>query len=213
MKFLFVQPGVCPPTSQFPSARADNVPLNPSQPPTKIAPFDPLGALAGMTGSIGESLSSNRKIKIKTFSPSGMNANPAMMSGGPGFNPAMGGPDGMGMEGMGPVMGGPMDGMSPMNNQFNNMGPMMGGGPPRPGFPPGGMGPGMARMMGRPPMGAGMYNGNPNVQVKQTAPNTIQVRNFFIFSNFKWILSLPFASSICHRDLKWGLRIHEVRPI
>lgn len=102
-----------------------------------------------------------------------MNANPAMMGGGPGgFNPAMGGPDGM--DGMGPGMGGPMDGMNPMNNQFNNMGPMMGGGPPRPGFP-GGMGPGMARMMGRPPMGAGMYNGNPNVQVKQTAPNTIQV--------------------------------------
>ncbi|XP_063705545.1 protein BCL9 homolog isoform X2 [Culicoides brevitarsis] len=147
----------CPPTSQFPGTRADNVPLNPSQPPTKIAPFDPLGALAGMTGSIG------------------MNANPAMMGGPPGgFNPAMGGPDGMGgMEGMGPGMGmGPMDGMNPMNNQFNNMGPMMGG-PPRPGFP-GGMNPGMARMMGRPPMGAGMYNGNPNVQVKQTAPNTIQ---------------------------------------
>lgn len=105
-----------------------------------------------------------------------MNANPAMMGGGgPGFNPAMSGPDGMGaMDGMGPGMvGGPMDGMNPMNNQFNNMGPMMGG--PRPGFP-GGMNPGMARMMGRPPMGAGMYNGNPNVQVKQTAPNTIQVR-------------------------------------
>lgn len=53
---FLLQPGVCPPTSQFPGTRADNVPLNPSQPPTKIAPFDPLGALAGMTGSIGECL-------------------------------------------------------------------------------------------------------------------------------------------------------------
>lgn len=139
-----------------------------------------------------------------------MNANPAMMGGGPGgFNPAMGGPDGM--DGMGPGMGGPMDGMNPMNNQFNNMGPMMGGGPPRPGFP-GGMGPGMARMMGRPPMGAGMYNGNPNVQVKQTAPNTIQVsafRRFYLILVFM----LYVFNSICHRDPKWVLKIHEGHQI
>lgn len=118
----------------------------------------------------------------------GMNQQGAMMSGGPGFmgNNGPGNiPDGMGpgMSDMGPGMGnpgmdcvmGPMGGPPGGMNQFNNMGPMgprsmspkLGGQmPPFPGQP------GMARMM-RPQMGGGMYNGA-NVQVKASAPNTIQ---------------------------------------
>lgn len=111
----------------------------------------------------------------------GMNPQGAMMSGG-------GGPDGMmsDMQGMGAMdcgSMGPMGGPG-MNHQFNSMGPMGPMGPrsmsPKLGgqmSPFGGQGPGPGmRPMMRPQMGAGgggMYNGA-NVQVKASAPNTIQ---------------------------------------
>lgn len=118
----------------------------------------------------------------------GMNPNQGAMMGGPGFmgnNGPGNGPDigmgpmhgdmgmnnpGMDCGGMG-QMGGPPGGM----NQFNSMGPM---GPrsmsPKLGgqMPPFAGQPGMPRMM-RPQMSGGMYNGA-NVQVKASAPNTIQ---------------------------------------
>lgn len=119
--------------------------------------------------------------------PNQMGMNPGMMGGFNQMNPD---PSMVGMPNDGMIGPGGMVGpntnmdcgmqMNPgMNNQFSNMQMQMPMGPrsmsPKlgPGGFPGGMVPGMPRMMGRPPMG-GMYNGAPNVQVKASAPNTIQ---------------------------------------
>lgn len=176
------------PTS-FACGRADNMPLNPNSSiagGSKPAHFDPISSLAQMSQQLTNSVSS-------------LNGQPGNASGMMPFNshPMMMGPGEMGMSGMGD---GPMPNMGPMDGpcnmpmgmgmQYPNMqnspqgminttsamsispklcNPM--GGPGHMGPFPTPLGPRMQRPSF--PPGQNPYNGA-NIQVKASAPNTIQ---------------------------------------
>lgn len=145
------------PASQFSSCgRSDNMPLNPqSNVGPKSSHFDPISSLAQMS----QQLTSN----VTGGGPMNGQPPPGMGMGGYGM---------MNEDGM-DCMGGMMPGQYPMMGQN----PLMMGGPrslsPKltgGGFP--GAGPMGPRLMGRSQMG-GPFNGT-NIQVKASAPNTIQ---------------------------------------
>ncbi|XP_061724674.1 collagen alpha-1(III) chain-like isoform X3 [Cydia pomonella] len=171
-------------------SRPDNIPINPNQGPngpmTSTSSFDPISSLAQMSQQLTNTVGGGGP---------GPGAGGPMGPNGSGMGPFGSGPHhmqhhhsmhphghphmmmndlGCHMDNMGgPGMGGPMEGM--MGGDFPpdmNLSPKMGAGPM--GGPMGPMGPD-ASMMG-PRMGGGKmppFNGA-NVQVKASAPNTIQ---------------------------------------
>ncbi|KAI8425698.1 hypothetical protein MSG28_011501 [Choristoneura fumiferana] len=186
-----------PPTSlsgQFPGPcsmnRPDNIPINPNQGPngplTSTASFDPISSLAQMSQQLTNTVGGGGGPGPQgPMGPNGGGMGPFGSaphhmqhhhSMHPHGHPHMMMNDlGCHMDNMGgPGMGGPMEGMM-SGGDFPpdmNLSPKMGGGPM--GGPMGPMGPD-ASMMG-PRMGGGKmppFNGA-NVQVKASAPNTIQ---------------------------------------
>lgn len=187
-----------------PCGRTDNLPLNPNSsvpPPTKTSHFDPISSLAQMsqqlTNSTPNSMNGQQGVGAGMMSGApfnhGMIPNDIGAMSHPQQQPQhqqqqqADGPIGpmLGSSGMDCSLGMGMGGMPPGQfNSPNNMAGAISGGPnsrsmsPRMSGPmmnyggPGMIGPGMGpRMLGRPPMGA--YNGA-NIQVKASAPNTIQ---------------------------------------
>ena len=164
--------------------RPENLPLNPNSstvPIAKPSHFDPISSLAQMS----QQLTSNTGA-LNGQPQGGPQGGPNMMGGfvqnNNGMMPGMPGMPDMGLGNMdvGMNMGNPNAMDYGMHPQYGGMGQMPG--PPRPMSPkiggpmPNQMGgfPGpnpMARMMNRP--GMNPYNGT-NIQVKPSAPNTIQ---------------------------------------
>ncbi|CAK1595440.1 unnamed protein product [Parnassius mnemosyne] len=171
--------------------RPDNIPINPNQGPngpmgTSTSSFDPISSLAQMSQQLTNTVGGGGPGPTGPMGPNGSGMGP--FGSGPhhmqhhhsmhphGHPHMMMNDLGCHMDNMGgPGMGGPMEGMMG-GSDFSpemNLSPKMGGGPM--GGPMGPMGPD-ASMLGPRMGGAGKmppFNGA-NVQVKASAPNTIQ---------------------------------------